>query len=369
MYTVDINSEEPIMLLNKQIGMSYNAEGLWDGEPYVDGAQFQEELLYLDTLGKKRIQVWCCGPGGNVVQAMNIFSAILKSKTPVDTYNTGICASAHGLVFMAGRKRVMCDFAQFMMHPVAGGDDEKAMSAFTESCKAMLSSKSNISAELVGYMMNLTTWLGSSDCFEKGICTEIEVTKDSNKKNMPSTDVKAMMAFSNNILNESISKLKPIKMSLIKITNKLNLVEGSNEETILSAINQLEADKTTAETNLTEAQNKVTELSNQLNVANEALQLEKTKAETAEAEAKEIAATEMVDSFKNRIGDKPEVFTKWVNMAKADMDYTKELLESIPLNVVNNKVTTGGPANASSVTAASVMQEVRNNLEKQKSGK
>ncbi len=367
MYTVDVNSDEPIMLLNKQIGMTTNEDGSWDGEPYIDGAQFQEELLWLDTMNKKRIQVWCCGPGGNIIQAMNIFSAILKSKTPVDTYNTGICASAHGLVFMAGRKRVMADFAQFMMHPVAGGD-EKSMNAFTESCKSMLSSKSNLSTELVGYMMNITTWLGSSECFEKGICTEIEVTKESNKKNMPTADVKAMMAFSNNILHESISNLKPITMSLLKITNKLKLVDGSNEETILSAINQLEADKTTAENNLNEAQNKVTDLTNQLETANQALQAEKAKAEAAEEATKETAAVEMVNSFKNRIGDKPEILTKWVNMAKADMAYTKELLESIPLNVVNNKIPTGGEAGASAgaVTAAGIMQEIRNNLEKKK---
>lgn len=345
--------------------MTTNEDGSWDGEPYIDGAQFQEELLWLDTMNKKRIQVWCCGPGGNVIQAMNIFSAILKSKTPVDTYNTGICASAHGLVFMAGRKRVMADFAQFMMHPVAGGnDDEKSMSAFTDSCKHMLSSKSNLSTELVGYMMNITTWLGSSECLEKGICTEIEVTKDSNKKNMPAADVKAMMAFSNNILNESLSNLKPITMSLLKITNKLKLVDGSNEEMILSAINQLEADKTAAENNLTEAQNKVAELTNELETANQALEAEKSKAEQAEEATKEAAAVDMVNSFKNRIGDKPEVITKWVNMAKADMTYTKELLESIPLNVTNNKITTGGEANVGSVTAASIMQEIRNNIAK-----
>jgi len=368
MYTVDINSDEPIMLLNKQIGCTYNQDGTPDGEPFIDGAQFQEELLYLDTLGKKRIQVWVNSPGGSIMQAMNIFSAILKSKTPVDTYNVGVCASSAGAVFMSGRKRIMADYAQFMTHPPSGTEDDKAYTAFKDSCVRMLSGKSDLTPEIISNMMDVTTWIGAPECLAKGICTEIEATADSNKKRMPATDVKSMLAFSNNVLNESISKLKPIKMSLIKITNKLKLNEGSNEETILSAINQLEADKTTAETNLTEAQNKVTELTNQLKVANDALQLEKTKAETAEAEAKEIAATEMVNSFKNRIGDKPEVFTKWVNMAKADMDYAKELLESIPLNVVNNKVTTGGPANASAITAASIMQEIRNNLEK-KSGK
>ena len=50
-YTIDIAAEEPIMMLDKHIGYdSDKGEG-------IDGAEFAKELLYLDSLQKKRIQV------------------------------------------------------------------------------------------------------------------------------------------------------------------------------------------------------------------------------------------------------------------------------------------------------------------------
>ena len=87
MYTVDTSADEPIMLINSHIG--FDPE---DGMG-VDGAQFQRELLELDSMGKKRIQVWINSPGGNVMDGYNIFSAICDSKTPVDTYAKGVVAS------------------------------------------------------------------------------------------------------------------------------------------------------------------------------------------------------------------------------------------------------------------------------------
>ena len=118
-YCIDENIDEPIMLINTHIGFDEeNGQG-------IDGAQFQRELLYLDGLGKKRIQVWINSIGGVVMDGYNIASAILKTKTPVDTYNVGMSASIAGVIFMCGRNRIMLDYAQFMMHPASGTKDKK----------------------------------------------------------------------------------------------------------------------------------------------------------------------------------------------------------------------------------------------------
>jgi ATP-dependent protease ClpP protease subunit len=208
-YCSNPDSSEPIMLLNKQIGMTCNEDGAWDGEPYIDGAQFQEELMLLDSMEKKRIQIWIVSPGGNVIQAMNIYSAILKSITPVDTYNGGLCASSAGLIFMAGRKRYMADYAQLMMHPVSGETDSKSYEAFMEMCTKMLSPKSNQTVEEIRAMLDAETWLNAEQCLELGICTCIEYTTDSNTKYMPqgstAENVKALMSYSNTFLNSKIN--------------------------------------------------------------------------------------------------------------------------------------------------------------------
>ena len=65
------------------------------------------QLLYLDhSDSKKDISLYINSPGGVVMDGYNIYNAILRSKTPVDTYNVGIAASIAGVIFMAGRKDI-----------------------------------------------------------------------------------------------------------------------------------------------------------------------------------------------------------------------------------------------------------------------
>lgn len=339
MYVVDRNSDEPIMLLNKQIGPSYNEDGTVDyTKPYIDGAAFQEELMEIDSMGKKRIQVWINSPGGSIMHGMNIFNAILKSKTPVDTYNVGIAASIAGAVFMAGRKRIMCDYAQFMMHPVSGTEeDNKANKAYTDSVSTMLHAKSSITGDTVKYMMMMTSWLPASKCLENGICTDIEVTKEANKKYMPSDTIENMLSYSNNILHEN---LKPKNMELTKVANKLGLNPSATEDSIIEAINTIERARNEADEEATEAtaareaaEAKVAELTTQLETAQAELATA-NEATVAAQEAQAVEeATNLINTYKNRIGDNAEVIGRWVNMAKGDMEGTKTILEAIPLNV------------------------------------
>ena len=60
-YTQNSDSDEPILLIDGHIGFDEE-----DGQG-VDGGQVLRELLYLDTLNKKRIQVWINSPGGVVM--------------------------------------------------------------------------------------------------------------------------------------------------------------------------------------------------------------------------------------------------------------------------------------------------------------
>ena len=312
MYTIDSNADEPIMLLNKQIGQSFNESGEWDGQPYIDGAEFQNELMYLDTLGKKSILVKIVSEGGSVMDGMKIFDAILTSKTPVDTYNAGVCASIAGAIFMAGRKRYCADYAQFMTHPVSGGDNKSTL-AFTDSVISMIQSKSALHKDSVKYLMDATTWIGASDCLLHGIATDIVNTSAKNKKYMPIDDVRAMLTYSNNILNE---KQKIHKMDFTKITNKLKLVEGADESSILSAINQLEETAAEAQAETLTANQKVDELQALLDQVQADLEAAKAEVEAAKDEAATMEATEAVNKYLARIGNKAEVITKWVNLMK-----------------------------------------------------
>lgn len=355
MYTVDVNSKEPIMLLNKQIGASFNEDGTSDGIEYIDGAKFQEELMYLDTLGKKRIQVYICSEGGSVLEAMKICGAILKTNTPVDTYNTGLCASSAGLIFMCGRKRIMSDYSLFMAHPVSGGN-EKSTNAFTSSISSIISQKSGIDNNVVGYMMASTTWLGASDCFANGICTEIEVTKESNVKYMPS-ETKAMLEYCNKLTNEFID-FKIINMDLKQITNKLNLVDGADINLINNAIDAIVTARNDAQQEAQTASEKVADLEAQLQTAKAELdEANKAKQEAEEAQA-ETEATEVVNKYSERIGNDAEVKAVWINLYKANKETTVKMLDSIPLNKVANRAETGD-APTQKTSMESVMMNIQ----------
>jgi len=348
-YCKNPESDEPIMLLNREIGQDYGM---------IDAALFQEELMELDNMGKKRIQVWINSPGGLVLDSYNIYNAILKSKTPVDTYNVGIAASMAGAIFMAGRKRYMADYARLMMHPVANSNDSKTYATLMDSISTMLCSKSKCSEEDVRYMMSNTTWLTASEAFEKGFCTDIENTSTSNSK-YAKHDASALWEVANSLI---ITNTKTFQMK--KVANLLNLNEDANEASIESAVNKLieannkvVSEKQALEASLLEAQNNVAAIQAQLDQANA------TASEAVEMIA-ENNAVALVEQFKPRIGTDAKIVESWVNHAKKDMAGTKAMLEALPVNAVSKKIETG-VAQASG-SAQEVMIEIQNRLKNKK---
>jgi len=326
-YCIDETLDEPIMLINSHIGFD-EEDGMG-----IDGNLFQKELLYLDTLGKKRIQVWINSIGGVVLDGYSIGSTILKTKTPVDTYNVGIAASIAGAIFMCGRNRVMMDFAQFMMHPVSGANDKKSDKSFMDSISMLLSAKSNMTQEEVSGLMSDTTWLNADQCLEKGICTEIEKTANVNKKRLSTANIDNFLREANLITNKFL-KTKT-KKSMLKVTNKLGLNEDANEESILKAIQEIENKAMTAKEKI---QAEMDALKEKMDADNKAFDELKAKFEAT----KEDNCKNMVTEFAKvgKIANDEAVINKWTALASNDFEGTKELLESLPVNKIANKIET-----------------------------
>lgn len=341
-YTIDTTVDEPIMLINREIGEDYGM---------IDGALFQEELMQLDTMGKKRIQVWINSPGGQVLNGMNIYNAILKSKTPVDTYCVGIAASIAGAIFMAGRKRYMADYGRLMMHPVQGSADSKAYESLMSSIATMLQAKSKCNEDEVNQMMTATTWMTASQCFEKGFCTDIENTNTSNSK-YAKHDATALWAVANTlILNKTNKKMK-------QVTNVLNLNEDASEASIAEAVNALKSANNTLTSNNADLQSQLDAAKQNVIDIQAKLDASISEVETAKAEVVENNAKELIKSFSNKIGTDETNVAKWVNLAKNDLEGTKSILEGLPLNVVAPKQKDAGNETAPKMTAQSVMAEI-----------
>lgn len=404
-YTIDPSVDEPIMLLDKHIG--YDEE---DGQG-IDGALFQRELMMLDSMGKKRIQVWINCPGGSVYEGYSICNAILKSNTPVDTYNFGIAASMGGVAFMCGRKRSMADYALFMIHNPSGGTDKKVMDVMADSLATVLAAKSKINDDDVRYLMDRTSWLTASDCYEKGFATEIEVTADSNRKRMPASDAKAMWREGKAIINSILNNEKNTDMALQKLTMKLGLNEAATEDNILAEVKKIEDRAYTAETNIIQLEEKskkeirevkdkaktdvdaakadvetakaeVETVKNNLKTIQDSLTakekdftelknkfdaMEKEKNDAIEAEKKTKSKTMVAAHVKTgRIKNDAKIIERWENMAMTDFDGTEELIKEIPLNSKAPVLTEATPNDVAAGMETSAMAlAVRNKLKRE----
>jgi len=367
-YCIDINADEPIMLLNKHIGFDVD-----EGQG-VDGSAFQEELLYLDTLGKKRIQVWINSPGGVVMDGYNIYNAILKTKTKVDTYCVGIAASIAAVIFQAGRERFMADYGILMYHDPYGGNDRE-LEPMKESIATMISNRTGKTLDEVLTIMKKTTWLSASEAFEAGFCDTIEKSKDYNKKRLTG-DVRAMWLAGNKAMNSALSEIKfPLnKQTMNKVTNKLNLVEGANEDLILSAITDIVNKKAEAEDKGAKLEEEVKKLKEKHKAELDELKEkfakmeDKAKAEEEEknkikAEAEEEDCKNMLNKFVESGRIKADSVNTWVDTFKTiGKEKVKNLIEALPVNRTATKIEVSAVSNEMKLTnvAATAMADLRN---------
>jgi ATP-dependent protease ClpP protease subunit len=364
-YVVDPTSDEPIMLINKHIG--YNET---DGQG-IDGGQFQSELLRLDSMGKKRIQVWINSVGGVVFDGFAIYHAITRSKTKVDTYNVGLAASIAGVIFQAGRKRIMADYSVLMYHNpyIPGSEDVKndMLDKFSEACNIM-TSRSGMSKADVEDMMNKETFLTASEAIQKGLCDEIEQSSDFNKKRLPATvtinNYKQFQAIA-----ASLQKTHK-HISMLKVTNALKLTEGSEESVIASAIVSIQDSLSAAQVQAKADKAMIDKMKNDLDEAadkfkkmEDAFKAAKADLDTASDAANTLKATNMVTEIAKigKIKNDAPTIAKWVARAKVDFDGIKADLEALPLNATAAKLVADVITDpAAAVTAAIAVSPLLN---------
>ena len=353
-YVVNPEAEEPIMLLDKHIGFDED-----EGQG-IDGSLFVRELMMLDQMEKKSIKVWINSPGGIVMDGYNIYNAILKTKTKVDTVCVGIAASIAAVIFQAGRNRVMNEYALLMYHNPYGGNSDE-LKKMRVSIAKMIASRTSKSEDEILKMMDKTTWITASEALMSGFCDSIEVSADFNKKRSATTDAKAMWKESAQVLN---SIFKPKNKTMNKVANKLGLISDASEESIVSAIdsivnkkNDMEDKMKKMEDDYAEAKQECDKLKAQLDEMKQKAEDEAKKAEEEAKNAKKAEAKNMVEGFAKAGKIKNEAVEKWVAMAADNFEMVKNLLEELPVNKVANKieVNTGDQGAASDANLTSVI--------------
>ena len=368
-YCIDPSADEPILLINKHIGFdTESGQG-------IDGAIFQQELLYLDTLGKKRIQVWINSAGGVVMDGYSIYSTILKTKTPVDTYAVGGVASIAAVIFQAGRKRIMTDYAWLMYHNPFGGDDKDMIKTMKDSLIKMIEQRSGMSEAEITLMLNRSTFILADEAKSMKLCDQVDLSKDENSKwlkkisnEMPVPEFhNECNKVLNSIINQTTTKMSEI-IDMKLVCNRLGLNPSAPEESILKAIDAIENRAKKAETETEDLKKEKVEdkvknddemdkLKAKLKKAEE----DKSKAdkeyedcksqldaimkdkEKAEEDAKKDKIKNMVEDFAKvgRIKNTEEVKLQWRTTGeKIGFDEAKNLIELLPLNKESVKIET-----------------------------
>jgi ATP-dependent Clp endopeptidase proteolytic subunit ClpP len=356
-YVVDAESSEPIMLINKHIGFD-EVDGMG-----IDGSSFQAELLKLDSMGKKRIQVWINSPGGVVTDGYSIYNAILKSNTPVDTYDVGIAASIAGVIFQAGRRRVMSDYSILMYHNPFGGND-KSLAAIRESIVKMIAKRSGMSENEVAGMMARESYVDASEALIMGLCDSIEGSEDINTKYLRAKpeNIQAFYGECNKILN-SLNKKED--MSLNKIKAHLNLDESATEENVIEAIAAIE-NKVKAEADKNE--DELAKLKQEMEEAKAAYEEMKAKYDEmqedkakAEDEAKAAKAKNLVEEAvkAGKIKGEEAIKNSWTSLAVADFDNAKTMLDSIAFNKEAAKIPVENTIDKNEVPTSAALLEAK----------
>jgi ATP-dependent protease ClpP protease subunit len=326
-YTVDVTAEKPVMLINKHIGFD-ETDGVG-----IMGDQFQAELMALDAMGKSGITVVINSPGGTVIDGMSIYSAILDSTIPVDTKCVGIAASIAGVIFQAGKNRIMSDYGLLMYHNPEGGDDEE-LNKIRESLITMITSRTGKTTGEVSAMMDKTTWITADEAITSGLCDNVE---NSEIKNALSINVKMAWKQADAIVNNAFKKNTPMH----KITNRLGLNETATEDAIVAEIENILNKSKNTDDKLNELQQDYDDkcktlaaLAKECDAIKEELDKIKQEADDKANKDVEEKATAALNKAvaEGKIVNKPEVVARWKDSYKANPELAERMLATIPIN-------------------------------------
>ena len=354
-YCQNPEADEPIMLLDKHIGED-PTEGMG-----INSSLFCTELMQLDEMGKKLIKVYINSPGGDMAGGMQIYHAMLNTKTKVDTYNAFMACSVSAVIFEAGRNRVMADYALLMFHSPYypdGSKADEALSSFRDSYATATAQRAGKTRAEIDKMLDKDTWINAQEALAEGFCDEIQESADYNKKritvkNTPAerSNPKALWTKGNKILS---SIFKP-STDMKKIAALLNMDDDAGENAIASMVKKVMAKAEDMEAKFGEKAKALTDCEAKLKAATD--ELAKAKADYDDMDAKMKASKKEMDDKEmsskkekasafvkihvaaGRIKNDPKIIAAYEKDATEDFDGTKEKVEAIGVTKAATSIT------------------------------
>ncbi len=182
----------------------------------INGKDFAKEMEFLqDKVSCIHIKI--NSGGGNVLDGYAIIDSIRNSKIPVYTYNVGIAASIASLIFLAGHKRFINDYAVLMIHNPSMGDAEnsKLLNVVKQQLITFLANNCIYSEKELSGLMDEETYLDAIQCETAKLVDEVLTTD----REIPKID-------KNNVI-----EMAKIYNTIIKNEKDMKKVKNTADET------------------------------------------------------------------------------------------------------------------------------------------
>lgn len=183
------------------------------------------------------INVYINSYGGEVAEALAIYSALKRHSASVHTYCDGFACSAATIIFCAGDVRTMGSIALMMIHNCmsylgyansnemrkAAEDNDKINQSSINAYMAVV----NISEEEIRTMMDNASWLTAQECLDYGFATEIADLEEDD----PEVQQSAFRIIREAVLkNQGQIDLSPIMQKLAELQAKVDALQKDDEE-------------------------------------------------------------------------------------------------------------------------------------------
>lgn len=300
-----------------------------DGEGLISAAEFAKELKDLEK-SNKTINVRINSGGGSVFEGIAIYSVIKNSPATINTYIDGIAASMGSVIALAGKKVYMSSMAQMMTHKtsgIAGGSAEDIrqyatlMDGLEDTLCAIYANKTGLSKDEAAaqFLGQGDKWMNAQEALAAKLVDEV-FNVDAKVKISPAAnaerDVWAAYSETLNQKNDMDTKF---------LAAKLGMSDTATETEIAAKLSAVLMANKNAETLKTE---------------NDTLKNEVIKLKADQDNAKiETLVQGAIDAKKLIAGDKE----RYVKLAKADFDTTKEIIDAMkPYDGMESRLKGGG---------------------------
>jgi len=154
---------------------------------FIDGSIDEElsnqviaQMLYLDSIGQKEINIYINSYGGSVLDGLAIYDTAKLLNSPIRTVCVGKACSMGFLLMLMGQTRCATKNARLMIHSLSGGnygtlEDMKITYEEVSKLQEILNNiiLENTKLTNLEEYLKFDKWMGSEEALELGVITEI----------------------------------------------------------------------------------------------------------------------------------------------------------------------------------------------------